>query len=84
MKADRKEHRAREKVEVLSRLRRFAKRSKWKKARLSRELGVSVSTVERWLDGHENILLASVLDIRRFLEEREFRAEASAREDVTK
>jgi transcriptional regulator with XRE-family HTH domain len=82
MKTDRKEHRAREKVEVLIRLRRFAERSKWKKARLSRELGVSVSTVERWLDGEENILLASLLDIRRFLEEREFRLEA--REDVTK
>jgi transcriptional regulator with XRE-family HTH domain len=82
MKADRKEHRAREKVEVLIRLRRFAERSKWKKARLSRELGVSVSTVERWLDGQENILLASLLDIRRFLEEREFRVEAG--EDVTK
>jgi len=82
MKADLKDHREREKVEVLIRLRRFAERSKWKKARLSRELGVSVSTVERWLDGQENILLASVLDIRRFLEEREFRVEAG--EDVTK
>jgi AraC-like DNA-binding protein len=82
MKADRKEHRAREKVEVLIRLRRFAERSKWKKARLSRELGVSVSTVERWLDGQENIFLASVLDIRRFLEEREMPVEA--REDITK
>jgi len=82
MKADRKEHREREKLEVLIRLRRFAERSKWKKARLSRELGVSVSTVERWLDGQDNIFLASVLDIRRFLEEREFRGEA--RENVTK
>jgi hypothetical protein len=80
MKSDREELRAREKVEVLIRLRRFAERSKWKKARLSRELGVSVSTVERWLDGQENILLASVLDIRRFLEERELHVEA--REDV--
>jgi hypothetical protein len=82
MKADRKEHREREKLEILIRLRRFAERSKWKKARLSRELGVSVSTVERWLDGQDNIFLASVLDIRRFLEEREFRGEA--RENVTK
>jgi transcriptional regulator with XRE-family HTH domain len=82
MDADRKEHRAREKVEILIRLRSFAERSKWKKARLSRELGVSVSTVERWLDGQENIFLASVLAIRRFLEEREFRVEA--REDITK
>jgi AraC-like DNA-binding protein len=81
MKTDAKEHRAREKVEVLIRLRRFAERSKWKKARLSRELGVSVSTVERWLEGQENIFLASVLAIRRFLEEREFRVEA--REDVS-
>ena len=79
MKADREEHRVREEVEVLIRLRNFAERSKWKKARLSRELGVSVSTVERWLDGQENIFLASVLAIRRFLEEREFRAEASER-----
>jgi transcriptional regulator with XRE-family HTH domain len=82
MKADREDHRAREKVEVLIRLRRFAERSKWKKARLSRELGVSVSTVERWLSGQENIFLASVLDIRRFLEERELPAET--REDLTK
>ncbi len=82
MKADRKDHRAREKVEVLIRLRRFAERSKWKKARLSRELGVSVSTIERWLDGQENILLASVLEIRRFLEEREVRVEV--KEDVAK
>jgi hypothetical protein len=81
MKADAKEHRAREKVQVLIRLRRFAERSKWKKARLSRELGVSVSTVERWLDGQNNIFLASVLAIRRFLEEREFRVEA--REDIS-
>lgn len=79
MKSDRKDHMAREKVEVLIRLRRFAEGSKWKKARLSRELGVSVSTVERWLDGQENILLASVLDIRRFLEEREFRPAESHR-----
>jgi AraC-like DNA-binding protein len=82
MKTDREERRVREKVEILIRLRKFAERSKWKKARLSRELGVSVSTVERWLDGQENILLASVLEIRRFLEEREFRLETS--EDVTK
>jgi hypothetical protein len=66
-----RERREREKVAVLSRLRRFAERSKWKKARLSRELGVSISTVERWLDGQDNILLASMFEIRRFLDERE-------------
>jgi transcriptional regulator with XRE-family HTH domain len=82
MEADRREHREREKVEVLIRLRSFAKRSKWKKARLSRELGVSISTIERWLDGQENIFLASVLAIRRFLDEREIRRETT--EDVTK
>jgi transcriptional regulator with XRE-family HTH domain len=82
MKTDREEHRASERGEVLIRLRRFAERSKWKKARLSRELGVSVSTLERWLAGQENIFLASVLEIRRFLEERELPVEA--REDLTK
>ena len=44
-------------------------RSKWKKARISRELGVSLSTVDRWLAGHDKILLASMLAIRRFLGE---------------
>ena len=71
MEAARRESREREKVEILMRFRSFAERSKWKKARLSRELGVSISTVERWLDGQENILLASMLAIRHFLEERE-------------
>jgi transcriptional regulator with XRE-family HTH domain len=59
------------KAEVLARLRAFAERSKWKKARISRELGVSLSTVERWLNGHDTILVASMLAIRRFLRERE-------------
>jgi hypothetical protein len=68
MEASRKERREHEKAEVLSRLRIFAEHSKWKKARLSRELGVSISTVERWLDGQDNILLASMFTIRRFLE----------------
>src|ERR1700738_4656230 len=61
MEVARRERREREKVEILMRFRSFAERSKWKKARLSRELGVSISTVERWLDGQENILLASML-----------------------
>jgi len=39
------------------------------KARISRELGVSLPTVDRWLAGHHKILLASMLAIRRFLEE---------------
>ena len=65
---DQKECRKREKVEVLKRLRAFAERSKWQKTRLSRELGVSLSTVDRWLGGHDEILLSSMLDIRRFLE----------------
>jgi transcriptional regulator with XRE-family HTH domain len=69
MEAAWKERKEREKVEILMRFRNFAERSKWTKARLSRELGVSVSTVERWLDGQQNILLASVLAIRQFLEE---------------
>jgi transcriptional regulator with XRE-family HTH domain len=66
-----KERREHEKAEVLARFRAFAERSKWKKARISRELGVSLSTVERWLNGHDTILVASMLAIRRFLRERE-------------
>jgi hypothetical protein len=66
-----KERREREKAEVLLRFRTFAKRSTWKKARISRELGVSLSSVDRWLGGHDKILLASMLEIRRFLQERE-------------
>jgi hypothetical protein len=66
-----RERREREKTETLMRFRTFAKRSTWKKARISRELGVSLSTVDRWLDGHDKIMLASMLEIRRFLEERE-------------
>jgi hypothetical protein len=66
-----RERREREKAEALMRFRTFAKRSTWKKARMSRELGVSLSTVNRWLDGHDKIMLASMLEIRRFLEERE-------------
>jgi hypothetical protein len=64
-----KERTEREKVEVLARFRAFAEQSKWQKARISRELGVSLSTVDRWLGGHDKILLASMLDIRRFLRE---------------
>jgi transcriptional regulator with XRE-family HTH domain len=71
MDGTQKERREREKAEVLERFRRFAERSKWKKARISRELGVSLSTVERWLNGHETILLASMLAIRQFLRDRE-------------
>jgi len=66
-----KELREREKAEVLKRFRSFAKRSAWKKSRISRELGVSLSTVDRWLDGHDKIMLASMLEIRRFLAQRE-------------
>jgi hypothetical protein len=66
-----KERREHEKAEVLARFRAFAERPKWKKARISRELGVSLSTVERWLNGHDTILVASMLAIRRFLRERE-------------
>jgi hypothetical protein len=66
-----RERREREKTETLIRFRNFAKRSTWKKTRISRELGVSLSTVDRWLDGHDKIMLASMLDIRRFLAERE-------------
>jgi hypothetical protein len=69
--ATQKERREREKAEVLARFRAFAERSKWKKARISRELGVSLSSVGRWLGGHEKIFLASMLAIRRFLQERE-------------
>jgi len=68
MDAAQKERREREIAEVLMRFRTFAGRSKWKKARISRELGVSLSTVDRWLAGHDKILLASMLAIRRFLE----------------
>ena len=64
-----RERREREKAEVLMRFRTFAEGSTWKKARISRELGVSLSTVRRWLDGHDKIMLASMLEIRRFLEE---------------
>jgi transcriptional regulator with XRE-family HTH domain len=77
MEASRKERREHEKAEVLSRLRTFAEHSKWKKARLSRELGVSISTVERWLDGQDNILLASMFTIRRFLETHRAHLESS-------
>jgi hypothetical protein len=66
-----KERREHEKAEVLALFRAFAERSKWKKARISRELGVSLSTVERWLNGHDTILVASMLAIRRSLRERE-------------
>jgi len=66
-----KERREHEKAEVLARFRAFAERSKSKKARISRELGVSLSTVERWLNGHDTIQVASMLAIRRFLRERE-------------
>ena len=69
--ATQKERREREKADVLARLRARAGRSKWKKARISRELGVSLSSVDRWLGGHEKILLASMLAIRQFLQERE-------------
>ena len=64
-----RERREREKAEVLMRFRTFAERSTWKKARLSRELGVSLSTIDRWLHGHDKIMLASMLEIRRFLRE---------------
>jgi len=66
-----RERREREKAEILIRFRTFAKQSTWKKTRISRELGVSLSSVDRWLDGHDEIMLASMLEIRRFLEERE-------------
>jgi hypothetical protein len=71
MDAAQKARREREKAEMLRRLRTFAMRSKRTKVRISRELGVSVSTVDRWLGGQGRILLASMLEIRRFLEERE-------------
>jgi hypothetical protein len=63
-----RERREHEIAKVLTRFRTFAARSKWKKARISRELGVSLSTVDR-LAGQDKILLASMLAIRRFLEE---------------
>ena len=63
MDAVQKERREREIAEILMRFRTFAERSKWKKARISRELGVSLSTVDRWLAGHDKILLASMLAI---------------------
>jgi hypothetical protein len=44
----------------------YAKRSKWQKTGISRELGVSLSTVDWWLGGHDEILLASMLDIGGF------------------
>jgi Homeodomain-like domain len=65
-----RELREQEKVEVLVRFRTFAERSTWKKVRISRELGVSISTVDRWLHGHDKIMVASMLEIRRFLKER--------------
>jgi hypothetical protein len=63
----RREH---EKAEILGRFRDFSERSTWGKTRLSRELGVSVTSVDRWLDGHDQILLASMLKIRQFLDQR--------------
>jgi len=71
MDAAKKARREREKAEMLRRFRTFVQRSKWTKVRISRELGVSVSTIDRWLGGQRRILLASMLEIRRFLEERE-------------
>ena len=65
-----KERVEQEKVELLMHFRDFAERSTWKKARLSRELGVSLSTIDRWLHGHNKITLASMLEIRRFLKQR--------------
>jgi transcriptional regulator with XRE-family HTH domain len=63
--------RTREKTEVIARFRAFAEQSAWKKARISRELGVSLTTVDRWLAGHDNITVASMLEIRRLLEQSE-------------
>jgi transcriptional regulator with XRE-family HTH domain len=60
--------REREKAEVLSRFRNFFQVSNLGKARVSRELGVSISSVERWLGGHDRILVASMLKIRHFLD----------------
>jgi hypothetical protein len=68
MDAAEKSRREREKAEILTRFRTFADQSEWKKVRISRELGVSLSTVDRWLRGQDKILLASMLAIRRFLE----------------
>jgi hypothetical protein len=62
-----RELREQEKAEVLMRFRTFAERSTWRKVRISRELGVSI---DRWLHGHDKIMLASMLEIRRFLKER--------------
>jgi transcriptional regulator with XRE-family HTH domain len=67
--ASQREQREREKIEVLARFRIFAERSQWQKVRIARELGVSLSTVDRWLCGHNKILLASMFEIRRFLGE---------------
>src|SRR6516162_7773117 len=50
---NRREH---EKAELLAHLRNFSERSTWGKTRLSRELGVSITSVDRWLDGHNQIL----------------------------
>jgi hypothetical protein len=66
-----KERREHEKAELLTRFRSFSERSTWGKTRLSREVGVSVSSVDRWLDGDNQILLSSMFKIRHFLEERE-------------
>jgi hypothetical protein len=49
---ERREH---EKAELLSRFRDFFERSTWGKTRLSRELGVSITSVDRWLDGNNHI-----------------------------
>jgi len=68
MDAAEKARREREKAGILRRFRTFAERSEWKKARIFRELGVSLSTVDRWLGGQDKILLASMLAIRRVLE----------------
>jgi len=71
MYAAEKARREREKSEMLRRFRTFARRSQWRKIRISRELGVSLSTVDRWLGVGDKIMLSSMLKIRRFLEERE-------------
>jgi hypothetical protein len=70
-----KERREHEKAGILTRFRNFSKRSTWGKTRLSRELGVSRSSVDRWLDGDNQILLSSMFKIRQFLEEREREAD---------
>jgi hypothetical protein len=71
MHAAEKARRDREKFEMLRRFRTFARRSLWRKIRISRELGVSLSTVDRWLGVGDKIMLSSMLKIRQFLEERE-------------